>query len=114
MDLSTGILLGAATLLALNRFIHVGERWHRRTALFWTLQLGNLLGACFMVLRGIPDFHEGPLQMVNLFIAGLMVLHIVLNNRAYVAAWHEERKGLSAEQQARRDAMLEKLRAGED
>lgn len=110
MDLSSGILLGAAALLAFNRLLHVGERWHRRTAVFWALQLGNLLGACFMVLYGIPDFQGGPLRVVNLFIAGLLVLHIVLNNRSLVAAYREERRSLSADQEARRQAVLDKLK----
>ncbi|MCB9758285.1 MAG: hypothetical protein H6739_00455 [Alphaproteobacteria bacterium] len=113
MDLSTGVLLGVAALMAFNRVIFLGERWHRRRARFWVVQLLNLGAACYMVVWGIPDF-VGQLKVINLLLAGLLVLHIVLNNRKLVQAVREAPAVEDAEREARRAQVLSRLKAEDD
>lgn len=111
MDLSTGTLFGVVLLLALNRAATLGGRVFARPRVFWAMQILNLAGACWMVLVGVPGF-AGPLNIVNILLAGLLVLHILVNNRHY-AAWLREQAEHSADEDARRRAALtERLSQG--
>jgi len=51
---------------------------------------------------------------VNLLLAGLLVLHIVQNNRHYLLAWRRGEEPVDEEREARRAAVLEKLKAPEE
>ncbi len=112
MDLSTWLLMGTIGLMVANRALHIGEHWYRRRVLFWTLQLTNFIVSCLLVTVGIAGF-TGSLRIVNLMLAGLLILHTVQNNRHYLAA----RRGLgSASENSREDLraqVLEKLK-GDD
>ncbi len=109
MDLDTWLLMGTVALMVANRAVHIGERWYERKAVFWGIQLSNFLVACALVTFGIPGF-QGPLRIVNLLLAGLLILHTVQNNRRYLVAW----RGVGAgpdddEREARRAEVLERL-----
>lgn len=112
MDLSTGILLGVVALLALNRVIFLGERWFDHQARFWTIQVLNLLGASALSFWGIPAFAD-QLRVVSWLMAGLLVFHIVHNNRRLQAAVLDDRKQQSAAADARREALVQRLRPPE-
>ncbi len=113
MTLDTWLLLGTILLMVANRGMHVLSDWHRRKAVFWSVQLANLVVACLLVTLGIPGF-TGPLKIVNLLLAGLLVLHIVQNNRHYLLAWRRGEEPVDEEREARRAAVLEKLKAPEE
>ncbi len=112
MDLDSWLLFGTVGLMLANRALHLGEHWYRRKALFWTLQLLNFAGACLLVTLGIPGF-TGVLRIVNLMLAGLLVLHTVQNNRHYLLAWQEAETPQDAEREARRAEVLARLRGAE-
>ena len=100
MDLSLGVILAVAAVLAINRLIWVGES-HRR--LKWiVVQVLNLVAVCYMVLWGVPDF-EGGMKIANYVLAALIVFHSIQNGRRLKA---EER-----ESAADADSELEQARA---
>lgn len=108
MDWSTGLLLGTVTLMVANRALHVGARWHERRGLFWTVQLLNFSLACLLVTVGIPGF-SGILRIVNLMLAGLLILHTVQNNRRYGEAWRELGPAVDDDLEARRAQVLARM-----
>lgn len=111
MDLGTGVLLGVASLLAVNRFLLSLPGWSRRKGLFWAVQLLNLLAACFMILHGIPGL-QGYLRYANHLIGLVFVFHVVQNNSRLVSARAEERGARRQQDEARREAVQAALRAG--
>ncbi len=112
MDLDTWLLFGTVGLMIANRALHVGERWYRRKALFWTIQLANFAVACVLVTVGIPGF-TGVLRIVNLMLAGLLILHTVQNNRHYLMAWRDAGSNTTdAKREALRAQVLERLTDG--
>jgi hypothetical protein len=113
MDLDTWLLFAVVGLMVANRAMHVGPRWHRRKFLFWFIQLTNFVGACLLATFGIPGF-AGPLRIVNLMFSGLLVLHIVQNNRHYAEAWRGSKPKTEKEREALRDRVLERLSGSEN
>lgn len=114
LDLSTGILLAVVTLLAMNRVIFFGKEWYRAQWRFWTVQLVNLTAACALAIWGIPDF-EGPMRILPYMFTGLLVLHIVQNNRKLQRAWDKARAESGDERSDQREAFLAKMKgAGEE
>ena len=113
MDLDSWLLFATVGLMLANRALHLGEQWYRRKALFWTIQLLNFTGACLLVTLGIPGF-TGVLRIVNLMLAGLLVLHTVQNNRHYLLAWQEAETLPAEEREARRAEVLAHLRGAEE
>lgn len=109
MDLSAATLLGVFALLAINRAVHLGEGWYTRRRLFWSVQVLNLLGACFLVSVGVPEF-QGPLRVINLLLAGLLVWHILLNNRRLTAALREAARAEAPEEDPRRAELLRRMK----
>lgn len=111
MDLSTATLFGVVLLLGFNRAAFLNERIFERPRLFWGVQLTNLAGACYMVLVGVPGF-TGSMRVVNTMMGGLLVLHIVVNNRRY-AAWIRARAAqVDTADEERRAALAARLAAG--
>ncbi len=90
MTPGTLLLFGVVVLLALNHLPFAGGR-KPPAALFWGLQLLNLAAASLLVTWGLPEF-QGRLRVVNLLLGGLLVLHIVQNNRRYRALLLERRR----------------------
>lgn len=113
MDLGTAILLGVVALLAINRFLVWLPGWHERRAVFWGVQVVNLLAACFMVVSGIPDL-PGMLKYANWVVALIFIFHIVQNNSRLVTARAEARKGSGPDADRKRERIQAALRAGEE
>jgi uncharacterized RDD family membrane protein YckC len=109
VDLSVAALLSVFALLAINRAVHLGEGWYTRRRLFWTVQLLNLLGACLLVTIGVPEF-QGALRPINLLFAGLLVWHILLNNRRLTAAYREATRAEAPEEDPRRAELLRRMK----
>lgn len=109
MDLGTGIILAVAALLGANHLATMGKDFHRRRAVFYGMQVANLLAACFLVVHGIPGFHP-PMGVVKYLLAALLIFHIVQNNRKLQRRLVALRKrGSEEEREARRQAVLDKL-----
>jgi len=113
VDLGTAILLGVVALLAINRFLLALSGWHERRAVFWGVQVLNLLAACFMVVYGIPDL-PGMLKYANWLVALIFIFHIVQNNSRLVSARAEARKAGSEANEQERERLRAALRAGEE
>lgn len=109
VDLSAVVLLSVFALLAINRAVHLGEDWYTRRRLFWSVQVLNLLGACFLVSVGVPEF-QGPLRVINLLLAGLLVWHILLNNRRLTAALRELAHAEARDEDPRRAELLRRMK----
>ena len=110
MDLGTGIILAVAALLGANHLATMGQDFHQRRAVFYGIQLANLAAACFLVVYGIPGFAP-PLGIVKYLLAGLLIFHIVQNNRKLQRRLVALRKeGSEEEREARRQAVLDKLK----
>jgi hypothetical protein len=109
VDLSAVVLLSVFGLLAINRAVHLGEDWYTRRRFFWSVQALNLLGACFLVSVGVPEF-QGPLRVINLLLAGLLVWHILLNNRRLTAALRERSRAAAQDEDPRRAELLRRMK----
>jgi hypothetical protein len=106
VNFDTTVLLSFATLIVLNRAILIGENWYRRNAVFWSVQVMNLCGATFFAGWGVRDF-QATMPIVNWMLSGLLILHIIQNNRRYTKAWRGfRRKEPNLE---RRQEVLDKL-----
>ena len=108
MDLSTGLLLAIVTLLGLNRGLFAWGGWIHHRWVFWSLQIINFAVACALVTVGIPEFRER-LPVINLLLGGLLVLHILTNNRRLQRTLADTRGDESDEKQALRDEILRRL-----
>ncbi|HJN76715.1 MAG TPA: hypothetical protein QGF58_22490 [Myxococcota bacterium] len=111
MDASTWVIVGVAALLGINRLIWVGKR-HRRIR-FFGIQLLNILGACYMILWGVPQF-TGQLQVANWVLAAVIVFHAVQNNRRVQREAQEASDDDTDEDDARRAAVMARLKGEAD
>jgi hypothetical protein len=109
VDLSTSLLLAVVTLMGLNRLVFVIPNWERFRLPFWGVQFTNLGAACALVTWGIPEFREGQLQVVNLILAALMVMHIITNNRKLSRVLAASKRGVDEEREARSDEIMKRL-----
>jgi ABC-type branched-subunit amino acid transport system permease subunit len=105
LDLSSSILLAVVALMALNRLLFVWERWWEVRAPFWTLQLANLAAACALVAVGIPEMKARDLNVVNIVLAALLIVHILTNNRRLQETLREAR-GADSEQREELEAEI--------
>ena len=111
MDLSTTLLLTVVGLMGLNRLIFVIPNWEGFRLPFWGVQLLNLGAACALVVWGIPEFREGQLQIVNLMLAALMVMHIITNNRKLSRVISAAKRGVDEEREARSAEIMKRLKS---
>ena len=111
MDLSTWLLLAVVGLMAANRLLFLWPGWWRRRGPFWLIQLTNLAAACGLVALGIPELVERGLDIFNLVFAGLLVVHILSNNRRLQARLREERRAAGGEREALEAEILSKLKS---
>ncbi len=109
--------VGLIALLALNRLVLSLAGYGTWKALFWSIQVLNLLAACALVVWGLPGLPPG-LWIISWFIALLFMWHIVENNAKRVKhirqamAMGEEPRDDDLE--AKREALRDKLRGGDD
>lgn len=113
MDFDTLVIVLGAGLIGLNYVAFAGKGWHRRLWLFWSVQVLNLLAACYMVVWGVPSFRaEAPI--VNYFLAAMFVVRSLLNGRRlqsnYRAAIEEE----EGDRDQVRESIMEKLRGSDE
>lgn len=113
MDLSTWILLGVVGLMAANRLIFLWSGWWRVRAPFWILQLTNLVAASALVIWGIPELKARSLHVFNLVFAGLLVVHILANNRKLQRTVREARRADTGAREAAEAEILSKLKSSE-
>ena len=111
MDASTWVILAVAALLGINRLIWVGTR-HRRVR-FFSIQILNILGACYMVLWGVPQF-TGQLKVANYVLAAVIVFHAVQNNRRVQREARERDEEGDRDEDARRAAVRARLKGESD
>ena len=106
MNFDTTVLLCFATLIVMNRAILIGENWYRRNPVFWGVQVMNLCAATFFAGWGVREF-QATMPIVNWMLSGLLILHIIQNNRKYTKAWREFR--VTEPNLERRQEVLDKL-----
>lgn len=105
LDPGTLAIFGLVLLFVVNRLVFLGADWHQRQARFWGVQGLNLASACALVVWGFPGINQ-EFRLVSVLIAGVIVLHILLNgSRLQQAILHERRerrRALEAENEALR------------
>lgn len=109
MDASTAQLLGAASVLAINRLAFLGPPWASWFPRFWFIQLLNLVATVYLILWGIPDFREGATHIVDLVLAALIVFHSVRNNQRFQKERLKLARAYDEETLARMDAVRERV-----
>jgi len=85
------ILFSVVSVLAFNIFIARSKAWQGRIWLFVLMQLINVGGGSFMILKGIPEFNE-ELEIVNIMIGLLFFYHVIQNN----GRWQRYRRFIQA------------------
>jgi hypothetical protein len=112
VDFDTAAILGLVGLLGLNYVAFIGDDWHLKRGRFWGVQAANLIGICFFVLVGSPKF-KAEMPVVNYVLAGMLVLRSLMNNRRLQNALKDEAVGGSDAQDAKRQAVLDKLKSSD-
>jgi hypothetical protein len=99
-------------MLALNRLVLTIAGHGTWRALFWCIQILNLVAAIALILWGLPGLPPG-FWVVDWFIALLFMWHIVENNAKRSKHLRERLAQASGEQEhdQRREALRERLRA---
>ena len=111
MDAGTAMLLGVATLFALNRLVLALPDWTERRALFWLLQGLNLAGASVLVLVRLPGL-TGAAAWMGRVLAVLLVLHNLQASQLYLRARRARLALPDPAQQQRREEIQRALAAG--
>lgn len=110
MDIDTLVIVLGAGLIGMNYVAFAGKGWHRRLWLFWTVQVLNLLAACYMVVWGVPSFRaEAPI--VNYFLAAMFVVRSLLNGRRLQSSYRDALEEEEEERDQARDSIMEKLKS---
>ncbi len=102
--------LGVIALLASNRLLLTLLGDGSKRVFFWSVQLLNFLTACALIVWGLPGVPEG-LGIINYFVAGVFLLHVVENNGARMKALEKRIAMAGEEADHRRVDLLEKVRA---
>lgn len=99
-------------MLAVNRLVLSLAGYGTWRALFWSIQVLNLLAAIVLILWGLPGLPPG-FWIVDWFIALLFMWHIVENNAKRVRHLRERLAEGAPEQvdDERRRALRERIRA---
>lgn len=97
IDSGSAAIFGLVMLFVANRLIFLGDDWHQRRVQFWGVQALNLAVACALVVWGFPGIGPNS-RMMSALIAGVVVLHILLNSNRL-------QRELLAERRARREAL---------
>ena len=77
MDIGTTVLFAVVAVLGANQALVRFPAVRGIPALFWTMQVGNLLMSVYVLFIGLPGFDHVP--VVN-WVVGLMVLSHVAHN----------------------------------
>ncbi len=111
MNVDTGTLgfVGLIALLAVNRLVLTLAGYGTWRWLFWSIQLLNLLGACGLIVWGLPGMPPG-LRLLDFFIALLFCWHIVENNARRVKHLRGDQAQQDESTKSRRDALKAGLR----
>ncbi|MED5374185.1 MAG: hypothetical protein VX899_24420 [Myxococcota bacterium] len=103
------LVMGAfGALLGSNYLVFAGQNWHRRLWLFWTVQVLNLLAACFFVLWGAPGFRvQWPIA--NYLFAAMLIARSLLNGRRLQANYREALEDEAEGREQVRQSIMERL-----
>jgi hypothetical protein len=102
--------LGVIALLAGNRLLLTLLGDGTRRWAFWSIQLLNFLAACALIVWGLPGVPKG-LGIINYFVAGVFLLHVVENNGERMKALEKRIAAAGDVADERRIDLLEKVRA---
>lgn len=89
MDLNTALLVGLATVFAINQVAMRVERFARDPRVFWGVQVLDILVAGGLILVGLPGFERFPLVPP---LMGLMLVMHAAQNHQIRAKWHQLEK----------------------
>lgn len=108
IDSGSAAMFGLVLLFVANRLIFLGDTWHQRRGQFWGVQALNLAVACALIVWGFPGIGPNS-RMVSALIAGVVMLHILLNSnrlqREILAERRARREALEAENAALREEL---------
>lgn len=113
MEAGDAILFAVVAALAANSVLFLWPGWDRRRALFYGVQLINLVVATFLMAVGVPSL-EGSLSVFNWVLAGLFIVRILTNNKRYNEALRKRRGTRSAATDEKKAALRAALRRGEE
>lgn len=112
MEVGDAILFAVIAALAANSVLFLWPGWDRRRAIFYTVQVVNLLVAIFLMAVGVPSL-DGSLEIFNWVIGGLFIVRIVSNNNRYADALRKRGKVEASRLDDKRAAIQAALRRGE-
>ena len=110
MDLATSAFLGLVAVMAVNQLVMRIGGLKSRPAIFYSMQLLNLVTGSAVIWFGMPGFTDLPI--VGWMIGLLFLLRIVQNNAARVEYLRERKADDGAEE--RREQIRNALRRGEE
>ena len=114
MDVNTFYILCIVTLLGANRLLFIWDDWWRVRAPFWTVQILNLVAACVLVMWGVPELKARGLNIFNLVFAGLLVVHILTNNKRLQRTVREAREASDTDRADLEAEILSKMKGSDD
>lgn len=109
MDLSTGVILGVVGLLGLNQLLVRLGALEARAAVFYPLQVLNILAGSAVIWFGIPGLER--YRVVSWFIGLMFFLHTVQNTSARSRWLREQKRSRPRSEQA--EALREALERAE-
>lgn len=110
MDLSTGVILGVVAIMGINQLVMRVVGLYGRAAVYWSVQLLNLLVGTALLVWGLPGFEQYP--AVSWLLGLLFFFRIAQNNHLRVKWLGERRTADRSEREAQIRAALEAGRAG--
>lgn len=112
MDLSSGVILAVVGVLGLNQLVMRVGALRARSAVFWSLQLVDVLVGSAVLVFGLPGFES--MKVISWMVGLLVFFHVIMNNNQRAQWLREQRQERRAIERVRAEALRASLRAVEE